>query len=275
MTGKAVIPLVARDDGTYTSNFLGRNCVLNGKKELDDHKQLVVDSGWYVYETNMKELEELKTKKEKVDEIFKEKVIERVRDWVGIAEVNLKPKGGKIIVAPGNDDHLFIDPILEESDVIVNAEGKVLELDGHHEMLSSGWSNRTPWDTPRECSEDDLAKKIDVMASQIKDIQKSFFSLHAPPFGSGLDNAPKLKEGLQVVASGETAPVGSTAVLNAIQMYQPLLGLHGHIHESMGTRKIGKTVCVNPGSNYTEGILNGVIVALDEKGIKSIVFTSG
>ena len=241
MTGKAVVPLVARSDGTYASSFLGRKWILKNEKELEDHKKLIVDSGWYIYQTNVDELEELKEKKDKVDQIFKEKVMERVREWMQIAEVNLKPKSRKIIVAPGNDDHQFIDPLLEGSDVIIDAEGKVLNLDGQHEMLSSGWSNPTPWDTPRECGEEDLAKKIDLMASQIKDVKNSVFNLHVPPFGSGLDTAPKLKENLQITSSGETASVGSTAVLNALQKYEPMLGLHGHIHEAMGRCEIGRT----------------------------------
>ena len=246
MTGKAVVPLVAQSEGTYASSFLGRKWSLKNKEELEDHKKLIDNSGWYTYETDLGELEGLKEKKDRVDQIFKEKVIERVREWVEIAEVNLKPKNKKIIVAPGNDDHHFIDPILEGSDVILNAEGKVLNLDAQHEMLSSGWCNPTPWNTPRECSEEELARKIDIMTSQIKDMKNSVFNLHVPPFGSGLDSAPKLKENLQITPSGETAAVGSRAVSNAIHKYQPMLGLHGHIHEAMGRREIARTVCVNP-----------------------------
>jgi Icc-related predicted phosphoesterase len=275
MTGKAIIPIVKESDGTYTSSFLGRKWVLRNEKELEEHTKLVVNSGWYIYKTGRDELEDLKDKKSTVDQIFKEKVIERVREWMEIAEVNLKPKNRKIIVAPGNDDHLFIDPLFEGSDVIIDVESKILSLDKHHEMLSSGWSNPTPWQTPRECSEEELARKIDLMASQINNVENSVFNLHVPPFGSGLDTAPKLKENLQITASGETAPVGSTAVLNAIKKYQPMLGLHGHIHEALGRREIGRTLCVNPGSNYTEGILNGVIIAFDERKVKSAVFTTG
>ncbi len=274
LTGKAVIPLIRQNDGTCTSNFLGRKWTLKDQKEVEDHKKLIVDAGLYFYEGNPDDLEELKDKKEKVDQIFREKVIERVKNWMEIADTNLKAKKRKIIVCPGNDDHDFIDPILKESDVILDAEGKVLDLNGHHEMLNSGWSNPTPWNTPRECSEEDLSKRIEAMSSQVKALERSVFNLHAPPFDSGLDTGPKLKEDFKV-SGGETEPVGSKAVSDAIRKYQPLLGLHGHIHEGLGKRQIGRTWCVNPGSNYTEGILNGVIVALDEKEIKSIVFTSG
>ena len=69
--------------------------------------------------------------------------------------------------------------------------------------------------------------------------------------------------------------VGSTAVRSAIEKFQPLLGLHGHIHESKGSIKIGRTLCVNPGSEYSEGVLKGVMMNLDEKGVRSFQFTSG
>jgi hypothetical protein len=274
MTGKAVVPVVKQKDGSCTSNFLGRKWTLKNPAEVEAHKKLIVDAGLYVFEGTPEEFEELRGKKEMIDEIFKEKVIERFREWMKIAETNLQPKHRQIIVAPGNDDEEYVDAVLRESDVIIDAEGQVLDLDGRHEMLSSGWTNPTPWHTARECSEEDLKKKIDTMASQIKNKETSIFSLHVPPFGSGLDVAPKLKENLEIDPRA-MIEVGSTAVAEMIRKYQPLLGLHGHIHEGMGKRQIGRTLCVNPGSNYTEGILNGVIVSLDDKKVKSVVFTSG
>jgi Icc-related predicted phosphoesterase len=239
LTGKAVIPLIRQNDGTCTSNFLGRKWTLKDQKEVEDHKKLIVDAGLYFYEGNPDDLEELKNKKEKVDQIFREKVIERVKNWMEIADTNLKAKKRKIIVCPGNDDHDFIDPILKESDVILDAEGKVLDLNGHHEMLNSGWSNPTPWNTPRECSEEDLSKRIEAMSSQVKVLERSIFNLHAPPFDSGLDTGPKLKEDFKV-SGGETEPVGSKAVSDAVRKYQPLLGLHGHIHEGLGNVRLAE-----------------------------------
>jgi hypothetical protein len=275
MTGKAVVPLVKQSNDSYTSNFLGRHFVLKSEKELRDHENLIVDAGYYVYETNTEEVADLNKNKEKVEEIFREKVTERIKEWISIAESNLRSKKRTIIVTPGNDDQQFIDPIIAESDVVIDTEGKVISLDQNHEMLSSGWSNPTPWNTARECTEEELQNKIEAIARQVNNMRNCVFNLHAPPFASGLDNAPKLSKSLEISKRGETEPVGSTAVLNAIQKHQPLLGLHGHIHESLGTQKIGRTVCVNPGSNYSEGILSGVIVALDEKEVKSTVFTAG
>ena len=273
MTGKAVVPIVKQNDGTCTSNFLGRNWVLKKASEVEAQKKLIVDAGMYLFEGTPEDLEELRGKRDRVDSIFREKVIERIGEWIRIAEVNLKPKNQRIIVAPGNDDAPYVDEALRESDVIVNAEGRVIDVH-NHEMLSSGWSNRTPWHTPRECSEDELKEKIEAMTNQITNMGKCIFNLHVPPFGSGLDVAPKLKEDMEVDPR-ETQEVGSTAVLDAIKKYQPVLGLHGHIHEVTGKRQIGRTVCVNPGSHYSEGILNGVVVALDGEKMKSTMFTAG
>jgi len=274
MTGKTVEPIVRQKNGTFTSSFLGRKWTLKDLRELDEHKRLIVDAGRYVFECTPEEFENLKNNTEKVNLIFQEKVIERIREWLGIAELNLKPKNKQIIVAPGNDDAEYVDEALQDSETIVNAEGRVLDLNGAHEMLSSGWSNPTPWHTPRECTEEELSKKIEAMALQIRNLEQAIFNLHVPPVGSGLDVAPRLKENMEIDPKG-SLEVGSTAVLGAIKKHQPLLGLHGHVHEITAERKIGRTLCVNPGSHYTEGILSGVIVTLDDKKIRSTMFTTG
>jgi Icc-related predicted phosphoesterase len=59
-----------------------------------------------------------------------------------------------------------------------------------------------------------------------------------------------------------TGPVGSTAVRAAIEEHQPLLSLHGHIHESGGAVRIGRTLAINAGSEYGEGVLRGVLVTV-------------
>ena len=178
----------------------------------------------------------------------------------------------------GNDDLREITPILQSSDFVIDPEEKVVNLNSRYEMLSTGWSNPTPWKTPRECSEEELAGKIDEMSRQVKDFKNCIFNIHVPPIDSGLDTAPKLDHNLKpVVEGGEiaVAPAGSTAVRAAIEKYQPLLGLHGHIHESKGFVSIGRTLCINPGSEYSEGILRGVIVDLEDERVKNFLLTQG
>jgi Icc-related predicted phosphoesterase len=59
--------------------------------------------------------------------------------------------------------------------------------------------------------------------------------------------------------------VGSTAVREAIQRYQPPLSVHGHIHESRGVAKLGRTLALNPGSSYSDGTLQAAVIDLNEK----------
>ncbi|MEM2939399.1 MAG: metallophosphoesterase [Candidatus Bathyarchaeia archaeon] len=276
LTGKAIVPIIRQPDGSYESSFMARHWRLQTEDQVKEHEEVISNSGLYPYRTTPEEVHELSINKIKMDELFKRLIIERMRKWLEIAEASLKDKGIKIIVTPGNDDDPMIDDLIRESEVILNSEGKVVEIAGKYEMISSGWSNPTPWRTPKECSEEELEKKIDDMVSKLKNVSHSIFNLHVPPYGSGLDSAPQLDENLKPVDAGQRlVPVGSTAVLNAVTKYQPLLGLHGHIHESKNAIKIGKTICLNPGSNYSEGMLMGVIVNIENGRVKNYIFTSG
>lgn len=129
----------------------------------------------------------------------------------------------------------IVDSVFEESKLVVNPEGRVLEVSEGFEMVSSGYSNITPWKCPRDISEEEMTAKLEAMVSQVKDMSRCIFNLHCPPFGTNIDQAPKLDENRQpkMGPSGTVMEsVGSKAVAEFIQKYQPLLGLHGHIHKS-------------------------------------------
>lgn len=205
-------------------------------------------------------------------------MLETLNRWIELADKRLKGTGIQCYITGGNDDLFDIEPVLNNAEYIVNPEGKVVHIDEHHEMISSGYSNMTPWECPRDIPEEELLKKIDQAASQVENMKNCIFNLHCPPYDTGIDTAVELDEKLRPVTIGgqvSQIPVGSTAVRTAIEKYQPLLGLHGHIHESRGDIKIKKTLCINPGSEYGEGILRGVIINLTEKKIKSLMLTSG
>jgi hypothetical protein len=156
------------------------------------------------------------------------------------------------------------------------AEGRVIEIDEHHEMISSGWSNFTPWHTFREEEEDQLRRRYEAMIAQLRDVKNSVFNLHAPPYGSTLDDAPELTEDLRPRYAGRSlVPVGSRAVRAVVDEYQPLLGLFGHIHEGKGTIRLGRTLCINPGSMYEQGRLMGALVNLARNKVKSYMLTTG
>ena len=166
--------------------------------------------------------------------------------------------------------------IIRKSGVVTLVEGQVIELDKHHEMISSGWSNHTPWHTYREEAEDQLAARYEAMITQLKNPKNAIFNIHVPPYASNLDEAPELDENLRPKYAGNALkPVGSTAVRAAIEKHQPLLGLHGHIHEGRGSSRIGRTLCINPGSMYEQGTLLGALVKLGREKIENYVLTQG
>jgi len=134
-------------------------------------------------------------------------------------------------------------------------------------MLSLGYSNITPWRCPRDISEEEIEEKITRLMGNVDRDSQLIYCIHVPPYDSGIDSAPELDENMKpkVGPGGQlmVMPVGSKAVRRSIEVYQPLLSLHGHIHEARGFSKIGKTMCFNPGSEYHEGILRGVLIQIE------------
>ena len=196
-----------------------------------------------------------------------------------MAEDRLGPAGIRCLVSAGNDDFYEVDELLRASSLIQNPDGRVLDLGDGFQIMGIGYGNPTPWNCPRDIPEDELAAKIAEVADTVERPDRAIFNLHVPPHGSGLDFAPELDSELRMVMSGSgphMIPVGSTAVHDAIMRYQPMLGLHGHIHESRGVRKLGRTRVANPGSEYGEGVLDGVLIDLDSRrGVVDMQLTSG
>jgi len=277
LTGKMIVPIV-RQGRRYVSEFSGRTWNISSDEELDGLSKMIRDSGYYPHVTSEREMEELNADITRVNELFSNLMVETMRRWIKIANERLKGTNISCYITPGNDDRFAIDKVLEEGEYVKNPEGKVVLVKDEYEMISTGFSNPTPWKTPREITEDELEKKIKEMTSKIKDMRKCIFNVHCPPYNTTIDTAPQLDENLKIVTrAGQMLmiPAGSVAVRNSIKKHQPLLGLHGHIHESRGAVKIGKTLCLNPGSEYNEGILRGVIVNLKDANVKSYLFTSG
>jgi Icc-related predicted phosphoesterase len=278
VTGKMIIPLVEQNDGSYVADFVGMIHKMKTKAEVDDLVKNIRYSGYYPYITDKRGFDELNASKEKVDALFTKLMGDTMERWIRIAEERLKPQNVKCFITPGNDDRFIIDDVLAKSAFVQNPEGKVVWVDEDHEMISMGWSNPTPWNSPRETSEEDLEKKIEQMVSKVTRMDNCIFNMHCPPIDTPLDPAVKLDENLKPVSTGgnlETISAGSRAVRNSIEKHKPLLGLHGHIHESKAFCTLGRTLCLNPGSEYGEGILRGALVNLTKKGLKSYMFTQG
>ncbi|MBV8733585.1 MAG: metallophosphoesterase family protein, partial [Solirubrobacterales bacterium] len=239
----------------------------------------IADVGYYSFITTGEEAERLASDEAARDDLLHRLMNERVEAWLGLATERLGEGSTPLYLIPGNDDEFVIDPILDEpGHAPINAEGKVLDIPGDLQLLASGWSNYTPWQTPREESEDELYARLDRLAQQVREPRRAVFMIHVPPHDSGLDTAPILNENLRpTVSAGDVlrGPVGSTAVRRIVEDYQPLLTIHGHIHESGGERKIGKTLCINPGSEANHGILRGYLVDISKKGIDLVQRVEG
>lgn len=278
MTGKMVVPIVPSKAGRYESTFTGRQVELDGEQELKNFIKLVKDMGFYPKVMSKDEFTAIAASPEAQNKVFRQLISERLHDWSDYAASKLKGRGVKIYCAPGNDDETFVDEILEQSGIFELAEGRHLVLADGREMITCAWSNPTPWQTPRECSEKELESRLVSIVGQVKDFSTAIFNFHAPPYNSKLDECPALDKDLKVISqAGQPvfAPVGSTSVRKLIETNQPLLGLHGHIHEGKGTYTLGRTLCVNPGSCYNEGVLQGCILTLEGSKVINVQFTSG
>ncbi|MEM0288247.1 MAG: metallophosphoesterase [Nitrososphaerota archaeon] len=278
ITGKMIVPIINQSDGSYRCSYEGKEYLLKSKEELNSIVKSIRDSGYYVYFAEPREVEELSSKPELVEELFKRLMKESLEGWMRLAEERLQGTGIRCYVSPGNDDFFEIDEVLNNASYVVNPEEKVVSIDSQHEMITLGYANRTPWNSPREVDEEVLAEKIEGMASQVKDMRTAIFNIHVPPIDTIIDKAPKIDGNFKPVISGGQLVMisaGSIAVRKAIEKYQPLIGLHGHIHESRGMVKIGRTICLNPGSEYNTGILKGALCELEDDKVKSYILTSG
>jgi Icc-related predicted phosphoesterase len=277
ITGKVMTPIV-ESDGKFGCAYQGAGLVMNNRDEVEAFRKKAAESGTYTHLVSPSEFKELEASPGKVKDLFKQLMVERVREWVSLAEERLGKTSVKCFISPGNDDIPEIDPALSSSTYVVNPEERVVEVDEEHEMITLGTTNHTPWNSPREADEDVLAKKISDMASQVRTVKSSIFNIHVPPIDTPIDKAPRIDENLKIVVKAgnvEMISAGSTACRAAIMKYQPMLGLHGHIHESRGIVKLGRTMCANPGSEYTEGILRGFLADLEGDKVKSYLLTSG
>jgi len=261
LTGKMIVPVVERKDGKYAYYHMGKTHLIDStgvEKAIKDIRGI----GYYPYSTNESEYEEMTKNPKKVDEVFHKVMTSTIKNWLDLIPQKVTSET-RIVVCPGNDDRSPVDDIINSHKDVINGEGKVIEIDDSHEMISCGWVNPSPWKTTREEEDDKLEERLERYISQVKNMESAIFNFHAPPYQTKLDEAPLLDKDLNPIIQGGSVvmvPVGSKAVRKMIEKYQPFLGLHGHIHEASGSMKIGKTYCVNPGSEYAEGILRAFLI---------------
>jgi Icc-related predicted phosphoesterase len=264
LTGKVVVPLIETGGG-YELELFGRRETVRGEQQLEAVEQRIRANGMYPHRMSADEVARVSAlSTEERETWFAEVMLHTFDRWLALAAERLDGTEARCFMMPGNDDPPGVDASIERAGRVEACDARVVEFGGHA-MLSLGYSNRTPFDSPRELDEHELYRRVDALAQTLDEPSRAIFNLHVPPYDSGLDTAAELDEDLSVVMSGsepKMIPVGSTAVRELIERYQPLLGVHGHVHESAGATRIGRTLCINPGSDYHTGRISGCLLQL-------------
>jgi uncharacterized protein len=278
VSGKAVVPVVTNPGGGYIVRQLSGDKILT-LAELDQAEARIRDMGFYPYRTTDEELEETWHDPAAVNSVFMSLMRETLYRWLDLAHDRLAGTGIRLYAMTGNDDPHELKQILRSSPALTETEDRLLDLGEGITMISCGWSNPTPWHTPREMDDDNLERRIEKTAAEVSNPERAIFNLHVPPARTAIDLAPALDESLKPVVKGGAVmmkPVGSEAVRRVLERYQPMLGLHGHIHESRGAIRLGRTLSINPGSEYGDGVLRGALLDLTGRnGVKSYQLPSG
>ena len=277
VAGKALIPVLSGPGGSFEASAFGRSLRAEGEDGLAGLEDRIRALGCYPYRTTPDQLLQMRDDPDLLDRAFEQVITETLERWISMAEDRLRAAGLPCLVMPGNDDPPWVRRLLDQAGWLRQAEERIVEF-GPYQVLSLGYSTPTPWDSPREITEDQMRAKLRLLAGQLDPGQPVIFNLHNPPFGTSTDRAFELAGDLRIkTAGGEPVqvPVGSHAIRESIEEVQPVVALCGHIHESRGTSKLGRTIVVNPGSRYPEGVLQGSILTLDGAKVTSHRFVTG
>jgi uncharacterized protein len=278
VSGKAVVPVVAAPGGGFRVRQFSGDRVLT-PEEAAEAETRIRDMGFYPYRTTDEELDATWDQPEAVERVFLTLMRQTLTRWLDLAEQRLAGTGIRLYAMTGNDDPPELQQMLRDSAVLTETEDSLLDLGEGIQMISFGYSNPTPWHTPRELDDDELERRIEKMARQVDRPGRAVFNLHVPPARTSIDKAPALDSSLKPIVKGGAMvmqSVGSEGVRRILERHEPMLGLHGHIHESRGAVRLGGTLSVNPGSEYGDGILRGAVLELDGKrGVRHYQLPSG
>jgi len=278
VTGKAMVPVIHQGHGRYTGSWFGKEETASTPQELEKIKKNISTVGFYPIILEKDEAEALESDPGKMAERFECEMCQRVREWMTLAEEKLVPLGASLYFMAGNDDLASIDQVVSEFQSIRNPDMIRIEIEGGYEIIGCSNSNMTPWACARDIEEEELKVKLNTLAGLINNPEQTIAVLHVPPYGSGLDTCPELDKNLKIITEGGQVVMkfaGSTAVKSFIEKVQPMLSLHGHIHESPGHVRIGRTLAINAGSEYAEGILKAAIINLENGKVKGHLLISG
>jgi uncharacterized protein len=275
VAGKGLVAIRA-ENGTLLAEVRGETVSVPAEEEARLRAE-INRLGFYAVRMDNEEIERMREDPAYVDGMFRREIAAQLTMWCELAAQRLAPEV-RCIITPGNDDPVEIDDVLAQAPRIECPERRLCDL-GPVLLASLGDVTPTPWNTEREYDEDELERRICEMLDAVPEGRRTIVNFHCPPYGSGLDVAPELDDTLKPVIRGgrpSFVSVGSKAVRETIKRYQPVVGLHGHIHESRAAQKIGPTMCLNPGSDYSADLLRGVVVDLAQDGsYLDFLFTAG
>lgn len=277
LTGKAIVPIIHRGDH-WDGWLFGNHEVLQTDAELRRFDERVENVGFYPHVCELDEARALEADPDALHATFVEKMNARLGEWLALAGEHLEPAGIPLWLIPGNDDDPSVDPILDNAAYGTNVDHRVVEIDDRHELVSMGDTSMTPWECPRDYPEEHMVVAVRELVEQIRNPAGAIFNFHCPPFNTKIDQAPALNKDLEIeFEAGQVmmTSAGSPAIRRAVEEVQPLLSLHGHIHEARGIQKLGRTVALNPGSEYAEGIMKAAIVNLEPERVKGYMLISG
>jgi uncharacterized protein len=276
LTGKAIVPIAA-ENGRYAATFLGQDRVAQSEEELQELVEAVRYNGMYPWVASSAEIDSAAKDEAKREELFDSVMLAELRRWMELADEKMNGRDVGIFVMAGNDDPWICDEVLSGAGRVTPCDGDIVRV-GDREMISCSYANPTPWSSPRELPEEELYNHLDRLAQQLEAPERAIFNLHVPPYDTGLDIATEINDDLTPVLRGGQPvekPVGSKAVRELIERYQPALSVHGHIHESRGEARLGKTLALNAGSQYNSGRIHGAVIKLRGSEVVSHQLTIG
>jgi Icc-related predicted phosphoesterase len=277
VTGKAMVPIIRQPEGHYEATLFGEEKTASTAEELEAVRKAIGQVGFYPIVLEKDEADELEGDSTKMGKRFEKEMCDRVREWMELAEEKLTPHKITLYFMAGNDDLYSIDDVVSEFPSIHNPDMQHLEIEGGYELVGLSNANLTPWLCARDVEEAELTRKLDELATLIQKPERTIAMIHVPPFDSTLDTCPDLDENLKIITQGGQVVMksaGSPAVRAWIEKVQPMLTLHGHIHESPGHARNGRTLMINAGSEYAEGIMKAAIVNLEGDRVKGHMLIS-
>lgn len=193
---------IIRDDGSfslgsgvskYVVNIFGDVKAVDGK-DLDKVIRELRGGrgGYYPFVTDKAGYEELASNRDRVRETFVKLMINALEEDLSKVVARYREAGVKLLIMPGNDDYPEIADYVKKqaSDVLIPIDEDVVEINGYY-FLGFGYSTPTPWNTPREVSEEELRARVERLIRGIDQsrLNKLIMVIHDPPYNTLIDQA--------------------------------------------------------------------------------------